>query len=107
MQRPSVIERCRGATWKTWLGGAVVIWLLLAEAFAIGHQYDAAAHADGQACVTCVGVASFGAGNVADLVLFEPAVATTFVVVAAGILFLSAVRTCRYARGPPRVSFTF
>jgi hypothetical protein len=83
------------------------MWLLLAEAFVIGHQYDEAAHANGQACTTCVGAASFGAGSVAAILVFEPLLATSFVVIAAGILFLSAVRTCRYARGPPRVSFTF
>jgi hypothetical protein len=101
------MQRCRNATWKTWLGAALALWLLLAEAFAIGHQYDSASHANGQMCATCVAAASFGAGNVAVPVRFEPAMSASFVAVAAGLVFLSAVPTRRYARGPPRISFTF
>jgi hypothetical protein len=105
MRRPSVIQRCRNATWKTWLGAALAVWLLLAESFAVAHEYES--HANGQVCAVCVSAASFAAGNVAAHVHFEPAMATAFVVVAAGIVFLSVVPTRRYARGPPRVSFTF
>ena len=101
------MQRCRQATWKTWLGAALAVWLLLAEAFAVAHEYDAASHANGQTCAVCVAAASFGAGNVAAPLGFEPAVASAFVAVAAAIVFLSAVPAGRYARGPPRVSFTF
>jgi hypothetical protein len=101
------MHRCRSTTWKTWLGAALVLWLLLAEAFAVAHQYDSASHSNGQVCAVCVSVASFGAANVATAVHFELSVAATFIVVAAGIVFLSAVPTRLYARGPPRGSFTF
>jgi len=99
------MQRCRNATWKTWLGAALAVWLLLAEAFAVAHEYES--HANGQVCAVCVSAASFTAGNVSSPVHFEPTIATAFVVVAAGIVFLSVVPTRRYARGPPRVSFTF
>ncbi len=107
MRRRSFIESCRRATWKAWLGAALAAWLLLAESFALSHQYDSASHANGQTCATCVGVASFAAGNVALPLTLEPATAATFVVVAAGIVFISVAPARRYARGPPRVSFTF
>jgi hypothetical protein len=107
MWRRSVFEGCRRARWKTWLGAALAAWLLLAESLALSHQYDSAAHANGQTCATCVGVASFAAGNVAASLTFEPPAAATDVVVAAGIVLLSVAPARRYARGPPRVSFTF
>lgn len=107
MQRTSLMQRYRNATWKTWLGAALAVWLLLAESFALTHELDTAAHDNGQACAVCVGAASFGAGAVSAPVHFEPAIATSFVVVAAGIVFFSVVPTRRYARGPPAVSFTF
>jgi len=107
MQRSSLIQRYRQATWKTWLGAALAAWLLLAESFAVAHQYDLAGHASNQDCAVCVSVASLGAGAVSAPVHFEPVIAASFVVVAAGIVFLPAVPTRRYARGPPAVSFTF
>jgi hypothetical protein len=105
MRRISVMQRCRNATWKTWLGATLAAWLLLAESYAVAHEYDP--HANGQVCAVCVSATSFTAGNVAALAHFEPALATAVVVVAAGIVFLSVVPTSRYARGPPRVSFIF
>jgi hypothetical protein len=107
MRRKSFMESCRRASWRTWLGAALAVWLLLAESFALSHQYDAASHANGQTCATCVGMASFAAGNVAVSLQFEPAAAATFVVVAVAIIALSVVPARRYARGPPRVSFMF
>jgi len=95
----------RHATWKTWLGAALAAWLLLAESFAVAHQFDLAGHANGQTCTLCVSAASFAAGAVSAPVHFEPTVAASFVVVAAGIVFLSVVPTSRYARGPPAVFF--
>lgn len=106
MQR-SVLQRCRGATWKSWLGAALTVWLLLAESFAIAHQYDSAAHANGQACAVCVGAASFSAGAVPTPLAFEPAVFGAVLVAAVVLVFVSVVPTRRYARGPPAVSFTF
>lgn len=99
------MRRYSHATWKTWLGAALAVWLLLAESFAVAHQFDLAGHANGQDCAVCVSVASFGAGAVSASVHFEPTLAASFVVVAAGIAFLSVVPTSRYARGPPAVSF--
>ena len=100
------MQRFRDAAFKTWLGAALAICLLLAESFALAHELDAA-HDNGQVCAVCVGAHSFGAGNVAVPVHFEPAKSTAFVVVAAGFVFLSLVPTRRYARGPPEVSFAF
>jgi hypothetical protein len=91
---------------KPWLGGALAVVLLVAQWFAFAHEYDAAAHSNGGACAICVTAASFGAANVAAAVHFEPAVAASFIVVAAGIVFLTVVPARRYARGPPSVSFT-
>ena len=107
MQRRRMIQRFRGATSKTWLGAALAICLLLAESFAFTHELDAAAHDSGQVCAVCVGAASFGAANVTAAVHFEPAIATSFIVATAGVVFLSVVPARRYARGPPSVSFTF
>jgi hypothetical protein len=107
MGRSSLLQRYRHATWKTWLGVALAAWLLVAESFALAHQYDSTAHANGQDCAVCMGAASFGAGAVSAPVHFEPSIAAAFIVVAAGVVFLSAVPTRRYARGPPAVSFTF
>jgi hypothetical protein len=106
MQRSSVIQRFRRVASTTWLGAALAAWLLLAEAFAITHQYDSAAHANNQDCAVCVSAASFAAGTVSAPVHFEPTLAAAVVAVAAGIVFLSVVPTRRYARGPPVVSFT-
>jgi hypothetical protein len=106
MQRTSVVQRCRRATWKTWLGAALAVWLLLAEAFAVTHAYDSAAHANGQACATCIASASFSAGNLSAPLALESAAAPALLVAAAALVFVSVVPTRRYARGPPRVSFT-
>jgi hypothetical protein len=99
------MQRYRNAMWKTWLGAALAVWLLVAESFALTHQYSAG-HANNQDCAVCVSAASFGAGAVSVPVHFEPTIAASFVVVAAGIVFLAVVPTRRYARGPPVVSFT-
>jgi hypothetical protein len=107
MRPGSILQRCRNATWKVWLCVAFAAWLLLAESFAIAHEYESAAHPNGQTCAVCVSAASFGAADVAAPTHFEPAIATSFVIVAPVVVFSSAVPTRRYARGPPVVSFTF
>jgi|SRR5688572_7758798 len=104
MQRAGLLQRYRNATWKTWLGAALMVWLLLAESFALAHQYSPG-HANNPDCAVCVGAASFGAAAVAAPVRFEPIVAAPFVVIAAGVVLFSLVPTRRYARGPPAVSF--
>jgi hypothetical protein len=106
MQRPRpLMPRYRNATSKPWLGVAFAVVLLLAEAFGVAHQYDAAAHSNEQVCAVCVSVASFGAANVGAAFQLEPAVAASFIPVAARIVVRSVVPTRRYARGPPPVSF--
>jgi hypothetical protein len=92
--------------WKTWLGAALAVSLLLAEAFAVTHEYDSATHANGQACATCVAYASFSAGNVAAPLQLESPVAPAVLGAAAALVLVSVVPARRYARGPPRVSFT-
>ena len=96
----------RSTASKTWLGAALAVSLLLAESFALTHELDSAAHSNGEVCAVCVGAASLGAANVNAGAHFEPAIATSFLVATAGIVFLSVVPTRRYARGPPSVSFT-
>jgi hypothetical protein len=105
MQRRALMQRSRNVALKTWLGAALAVWLLVAEAFAVAHQYDSAAHGNSQTCAVCVTVASFAAGNVAASQHFETATAESFVVVAAIVVFRSVVPARRYARGPPSVSF--
>ena len=97
----------RNAAPKRWLGAALAVALLLAESFALTHELDPAAHANGEICTVCVSAASFGAADVGTAVHIEPAIAASFFVAAAGIVLLSVARTRRYARGPPSVSFTF
>jgi hypothetical protein len=106
MQRRSLMQRYRLATSKTWLAAALAAWLLVAESFAFTHE-SSPSHTNNQDCAVCVSAASFGAGAVSVPVHFEPAIATQFVVVAAAVVFLSAVPTRRYARGPPVGSFPF
>jgi len=99
------MQRLRTATWKTWLGAALAVWLLAAETFAFAHQLDTAAHDNGQACAVCIGAATFGAGAVSVPFTFEPTVVPTAVVAAVFVGFSSVTPTRRYARGPPIVSF--
>jgi hypothetical protein len=101
------MQRLRTAASKAWLGAALVVCLLLAESFALTHELDSAKHANGEVCAVCVSAASVGAANVAVVVHFEPAIAASFIVATAGVVFLSVVPTRRYARGPPSVSFKF
>ena len=105
MQRRSLMRRYRNATWKTWLGAALALWLLLAESFAVAHPFDQAAHADGQPCAVCLSVANLGAGAVGAEVGFALDVAAPLVVAAVVLVLFSAVPVRRYARGPPSVSF--
>jgi hypothetical protein len=106
MQRRSLLHRCRSAPWKTWLGTALAVWLLLAESLAVTHPFDQAAHTDGQPCAVCLSVADLGAGAAAADVGFALLDTATPVLVAVVVLvLLSSVPVRRYARGPPSVSF--
>jgi hypothetical protein len=105
MSRPSVLQRCRNPTWKTWLGAALVVWLLLAESLAVTHPYDLAAHTDGQPCAICLSVADLGAGAVAADLAFAIDAGAPLIVVAVVFVLWSSVPARRYARGPPSVSF--
>jgi hypothetical protein len=100
-----MLQRCRNATWKTWLGAALVVWLLLAESLAVTHPYDLAAHTDGQPCAICLSVADLGAGGVAADVAFAIEAGAPLIVVAVVLVLWSRVPVRRYARGPPSVSF--
>jgi hypothetical protein len=100
------MRRCRSAPWKTWLGVALAVWLLLAEALAVTHPFALAAHTDGQPCAVCLSVANLGAGAVASDVGFALLDAAAPLLVAVVVLvLLSSVPRRRYARGPPSVSF--
>jgi hypothetical protein len=105
VQRSSLIKRYRKATWKRWLGAALVVWLLLAESFTVTHQYDSTAHANGQTCTVCVSAASFGASAVAVPFQFESAITVATAVIAVFVVVASVTPAHRYARGPPAVSF--
>jgi hypothetical protein len=47
------------------LSAVITCVLLAAEAFAVVHPLDLAAHATGEPCAICVSVASLGSANVA------------------------------------------
>jgi hypothetical protein len=91
---------------QTWVGALLVAALLLAEAFAVSHEYDAAAHANGQPCTVCLSTASLAAADVAAPFHWDVVVATPLAAVATAVVSFTAVPTRRYARGPPAVSFT-
>jgi hypothetical protein len=107
MQRKHTIQGFRTAASKTWLRAALAVLLLLGESFAVTHELDSTAHSNGEVCAVCVAAASFGAANAGAALHVEPAIAASFVVATAGVVFSSVVPTRRYARGPPSVSFTF
>jgi hypothetical protein len=105
MKRAAVMRECRRPTFQSWVGAALVFLLLLAEAFAVTHPFDAAAHADGQPCTVCLSTTAFGAGAIAaPLELDLDAAAPVFVAIAIAV-FVSVAPTRRYARGPPTVPF--
>lgn len=105
MQQRSVMQRYRGAAWKTWLGAALAVWLLLAESFAVVHPLDQAAHSDGQPCAVCLSVANLGAGAAPAVVTLVLDAAAPLLAVVVTCSFFSAAPVRRYARGPPTVSF--
>lgn len=100
------MRRRRVATWKTWLGAALVVCLLLAESFAVTHPLDRAAHPDGQPCAACVSIASLGAGAVAAETVLALDAAAPPIVETVALVPVANVPVRRYARGPPSVSFT-
>jgi hypothetical protein len=105
MSRANPLRQCRHPTTQSWVGALLVALLLLAEAFAVTHSYDSAAHANGQPCAVCLGAAAFSAGAVGAPVQADVAVATPIVAAAAVVVFFAAVPARRFARGPPIVSF--
>ena len=106
MQRRSLLGRCRSAAWKTWLGTALAVALLLAGSFALTHPFDQAAHPNGQTCAVCLGLTDLGAGGAAaDIGFALVDAAAPLPVVALVLVLLSSVPVRRYARGPPVVSF--
>ncbi|HJR71308.1 MAG TPA: hypothetical protein VKA43_14795 [Gammaproteobacteria bacterium] len=107
MTKVSPLREFRRPTVQTWVGALLVAALVLAEALAVSHELDAAAHANGQPCTVCLGTASLAAGAVTTPLHFDVVVATPLAVVAVAVISFSLVPTRRYARGPPAVSFTF
>ncbi len=105
MHRRSPLQSCRNARLNTWLGAALVVWLLLAESLAVTHPFDLAAHADGQPCAICLSVADLGAGAAAADLAFVIEAGAPLIVVAVVLVLWSSVPVRRYARGPPSVSF--
>jgi hypothetical protein len=81
------------------------VLLLLAAAFAVTHQLDSAAHANGQPCTVCLSTATLGAGAAPAHIPFTFDVATATFVASVVAVVISAVPTRRYARGPPSQSF--
>jgi hypothetical protein len=105
MQRRTFMQRCRSASWKRWLGAALLVWLLLSESFNVTHRLDRAAHADGKPCAVCLSVSSSSAGAVAAEIVFVLEAAAPLIVATAVALLVSSVPVRRQARGPPAVSF--
>jgi hypothetical protein len=107
MSSANPLSRCRRPAVKGWIASLLVALLVLAEAFAVAHSYDSAAHANGQACAVCVGAASLGAAAVGAPLNVAAIIAAPALAIAALLLFFAAVPTRQYARGPPSLSFTF
>ena len=101
----AVLRECRRPTLKTWVGAALVAFLLLAESLAVTHPLDFAAHDNGQPCAVCVSVTHLGHGAVSTPVPLALETATPTVVASLAAHFVSIVPTRRYARGPPSISF--
>ena len=105
MSRANPLRQCRRPTIKSWVGALLVVLLLVAEAFAVTHAYDSAAHSNGQQCAVCVSAASFSAGAISGPVQVDIVVAPPVVVVAVLAVLFTVVPTRRYARGPPVIPF--
>lgn len=91
---------------RTGIGALAVLLLLIAEAFAVTHPYDSAAHDNGTPCAVCVSVATLGAAAVSSPPQLEVVItpATPIELVATTVPAAAPAR--RYARGPPIVSFS-
>jgi len=100
----AVLRECRRPTLKTWVGGALVAFLLLAESLAVTHPLDFAAHDNGQPCAVCVSVTHLGHGAVSASVQLALETATPVLVASVAVAFVSIVPARRYARGPPSIS---
>ena len=107
MDRVALLRECRRPTFKSWVGAALVVLLLLGESFAVTHPFDSAAHTNGQPCAVCVSVAHLGHGAVSASVPLALEVATPVFVATVVAVFVAIVPARRYARGPPLVSFAF
>ena len=84
-------HHCSGAgnaTWKTWLGAALAAWLLLAESFAVAHEYDRPRTRTAKRAPSASAPRASAPATSRRPTHFEPAIATSFVVVAAVVVFL-------------------
>jgi hypothetical protein len=111
VQRPTVTAitrlrmRASSARLRAWLVAALLGVLLAAETFAVLHPLDLAAHANGEACKICVGLASFAGANVADSpagLAIDPALDPVVPIAALPLRSSQPIR--QSARGPPHSS---
>ena len=105
MTRPAVLRECRRPAFKSWVGAALVAFLLLTQALAVTHPLDFAAHDNGQPCAVCVSVTHLGHGAASTPVVFALETAAPPFIPSVAVAFVSIVPSRRYARGPPAVSF--
>jgi hypothetical protein len=101
----AALRECRRPAFKTWVGAALVAFLLLAESLAVTHPLDFAAHDNGQPCAVCVSVTHLGAAAVSTPVQLALEMVTPAFVASVAVHFVSIVPVRRYARGPPSFSF--
>jgi uncharacterized membrane protein YjjB (DUF3815 family) len=100
-----LLRECRRPAFKSWVGAALVAFLLLAQSLAVTHPLDFAAHDKGQPCAVCVSVTHLGHGAASAPVEFTLETAAPSFVASAAITFVSVVPSRRYARGPPILPF--
>jgi hypothetical protein len=105
MKSARTLRQSRPPAIRAWGGAALVAVLLLAEAFAVTHPLDAAAHTDGQPCTICLSAHVLGAGAASTPPTIEFAVATRPPTVPAAAVHVCAALARPHARGPPAISF--
>jgi hypothetical protein len=86
------------------LSAVITFVLLAAEAFAVVHPLDLAAHATDEPCAICVSVASFGSANVAPAADF--AIVRSKLILPTDASTRAGVEVPSYylARAPPHAS---
>jgi hypothetical protein len=105
MKRARTLRQRRPPAVRAWVGAALVAVLLLAEAFAVAHPLDAAAHTDGQPCTICLSAHALGAGAASTPPSIDFPVAAQPPTVPLAAVHVRAALARPHARGPPAVSF--